>query len=75
MALVKSDVNAIEFNGVAPTVDNVINKTYPVWGYDYYMTKGTPTGDVKAFIDYVQSAAFQQGSLKKLNFIPISSIK
>jgi len=39
------------------------------------MTKGQPTGATKAFIEYIQSAKFQQGSLKKLKFIPISAMK
>ncbi|MGO0059387.1 phosphate ABC transporter substrate-binding protein [Brevibacillus fluminis] len=75
LVYVKADVKALKFNGIDPTVDNVINKKYPIWAYGYYMTKGQPTGATKAFIDYVQSAAFQQGSLKKMKFIPIASMK
>jgi phosphate transport system substrate-binding protein len=70
-----SSMKALQINGVAPTVDNVIKGTYKVWGFGYYMTKGKPTGATKAFIDYVQSAKFQNGSLKKLKFIPISAMK
>lgn len=69
------DIKAVKFNGVAATSDNVINGSYKIWAYGYYMTKGQPTGATKAFIDYVQSKKFQQGSLKKLKFIPISAMK
>lgn len=69
------DIKAVKFNGVAPTTDNVINGSYKIWSYGYYMTKGQPTGATKAFIEYVQSKKFQQGSLKKLKFIPISAMK
>ncbi|MCJ8013835.1 phosphate ABC transporter substrate-binding protein [Paenibacillus sp. KQZ6P-2] len=72
LVYVNSDVKALSYNGVAPTTENVINGTYKIWAYGYYMTKGQPTGATKAFIDYVQSSKFQQGSLKKLKFIPIS---
>ncbi|MGD8188382.1 phosphate ABC transporter substrate-binding protein [Brevibacillus ginsengisoli] len=75
LVYVKGDVKALNFNGVAPTVENVIAKKYPIWSYGYFMTKGQPTGATKAFIDYVQSAQFQQGSLKKMKFIPITSMK
>ncbi|GIO34704.1 MULTISPECIES: phosphate ABC transporter substrate-binding protein [Paenibacillus] len=75
LVYVNSDVKALSFNGVAPTTDNVINGTYKIWAYGYYMTKGQPTGATKAFIEYVQSAKFQQGSLKKLKFIPISAMR
>jgi phosphate transport system substrate-binding protein len=75
LVYVTSKMKAQQINGVAPTEANVINGTYKVWGFGYYMTKGQPTGAVKAFIQYIQSAKFQNGSLKKLKFIPISAIK
>jgi len=74
LVYVNSDVKAISYNGVAPTTDNVINGTYKIWAYGYFMTKGQPTGATKAFIEYVQSQKFQQGSLKKLKFIPVSAM-
>ncbi|KJB86480.1 phosphate ABC transporter substrate-binding protein [Paenibacillus sp. E194] len=75
LVYVNSDVKAVKFNGVEASTDNVIKGKYPVWAYGYYMTKGQPTGATKAFIEYIQSAKFQQGSLKKLKFIPISAMK
>lgn len=76
-AYLKSNPNikAISYNSVAPTIDNVLNGTYPIWGIGYYMTKGTLSAATKAFIDYVQSKGFQEGYLKKLKFIPITAIK
>lgn len=75
LVYVKGDVKAVSINGVAPTIDNVLNKKYTVWGYGYYLTKGQPTGATKDFINYVQSPAFQQGALKKMKFIPISAMQ
>jgi phosphate transport system substrate-binding protein len=75
LVYITTKMKALKINGVAATASNVINGTYEVWGYGYYMTKGQPTGATKAFIDYVQSKKFQNGSLKKLKFIPISAIK
>lgn len=75
LAYVTDKMTAVKINDVAPTEANVINGKYKVWGYGYYMTKGEPTGATKEFIKYVQSAKFQNGSLKKLKFIPISAIK
>jgi phosphate transport system substrate-binding protein len=75
LVYVNSDFKAISINDVAPTVDNVIKGKYKVWAYGYYMTKGQPTGATKAFIDFVQSKDFQQGSLKKMKFIPIAAMK
>lgn len=70
-----SDIKAVKHDGVAATTDNVINGKYKIWSYGYYMTKGEPTGATKEFIEYIQSKKFQEGSLKKLKFIPISAMK
>ena len=75
LVYVTSNMKAVQINGVAATEANVVNGTYKVWGYGYYMTKGQPDGAVKAFIEYIQSTKFQNGSLKKLKFIPISALK
>ncbi|KOR76646.1 phosphate ABC transporter substrate-binding protein [Paenibacillus solani] len=72
---VTSKMKALSINGVAPTEKNVLNGNYKVWGIGYYMTKGQPTGATKAFIEYIQSSKFQNGSLKKLKFIPLSAVK
>lgn len=72
---VTSKMKALKINGVAPTTDNVLNGKYKVWGIGYFMTKGQPTGATKAFIQYIQSSKFQNGSLKKLKFIPLSAVK
>ncbi len=75
LVYVTDKMTAVKINGVAPTEENVVKGTYKVWGYGYFMTKGEPTGATKAFIEYIQSAKFQNGSLKKLKFIPLSAIK
>ncbi|MBB6673846.1 phosphate ABC transporter substrate-binding protein [Cohnella nanjingensis] len=72
---VTSKMKAVKINNVAPNEANVLNGTYKVWGIGYFMTKGQPSGATKAFIEYIQSEKFQQGSLKKLKFIPLSAVK
>jgi phosphate transport system substrate-binding protein len=75
LVYVTSDFKAVSINGVASTPENVINGSYKVWAYGYYMTKGQPTGTTKAFIDFVQGKDFQQGSLKKMKYIPLAAMK
>ena len=72
---VTAKMTALKLNGVAPTTENVIAGKYKVWGFGYYMTKGEATGATKAFIDYIQSPTFQNGSLKRLKFLPINAMK
>jgi phosphate transport system substrate-binding protein len=75
LVYVNDTFKAISINNVAATPENVINGKYKVWAYGYYMTNGQPKGATKAFIDFVQSKDFQQGSLKKMKFIPIAAMK
>jgi phosphate transport system substrate-binding protein len=44
---------------IAPSEENVRNKSYPIWRYLYYYTNGRPTGATKTFIDWVLSPTGQ----------------
>ncbi len=48
-------VTPLAIDGVEPTLENVYNGKYPVWGYEHMYTKGEATGAVKAFIDFIMS--------------------
>lgn len=50
-----TSVSTLSINGVEPTLENVYNGKYNVWGYEHMYTKGEPTDAVKAFLDYMQS--------------------
>jgi phosphate transport system substrate-binding protein len=41
--------------GVLPTEATIKNNTYPISRYLYMYLKGKPTGDTKAFIDWILS--------------------
>lgn len=45
---------------VAPTEQNVRNKSYPIWRYLYFYTNGKPSGETKRFIDFTLSPKGQQ---------------
>jgi len=75
LVYVSGDIKAVKFNGVEATAENVINGKYKIWSYGYYMTKGQPTGEVKAFIEYIQNKKFQTTTAKKMKFIPLSAMK
>jgi phosphate transport system substrate-binding protein len=51
-----NSVYAVPINNVAPTTENVLNNTYPIWRYFNMVTKGTPSPLAQAFIDYVFDA-------------------
>lgn len=55
---------------VTPSLESVMDKTYPVSRPLFFYTRGEPAGDVKTFVDYVLSAK-GQGEVSKLEFVPI----
>jgi phosphate transport system substrate-binding protein len=61
-------------DAVAPTVETVLSKKYPVSRALYCYTNGEPTGDLKTYIDYIKSAAGQK-IVTELGFVPISAAK
>jgi phosphate transport system substrate-binding protein len=59
LANLDSSVKALKIDGVAPSEQTVSDGTYPVQRSFLFLTKGTPSGEVKAFIDWVLSPAGQ----------------
>jgi len=53
-----TSVKALSLNGVAPTLENTYNGTYPVWGYEHMYTKGEGSTAAQAFISYMMGDAF-----------------
>ncbi|MHB8125549.1 MAG: phosphate ABC transporter substrate-binding protein [Desulfitobacteriaceae bacterium] len=74
-AYLKDTVKALKYNGVAYSLDTVVNGQYPIYAYEHLYTKGEATGTVKAFIDYILSADFQNKNVEKAGFLPISKMK
>lgn len=66
---------ALSLDKVEPKEENVADNSWPIWSYEHMYTKGAPTKPVKAFLDYVLSDEIQQGVVKKLGYLPISSMK
>jgi len=56
---------------VKPTVDTALNNTYPISRPLFYYTNGTPTGVIKAYIDYCLSPEGQQEVLTA-GFVPLA---
>ena len=70
-AYVDSNLKAISYNGISPTIENVKNGTYTLTSIGHMYTKGEPKAEVKAFIDYIQSPTFQNNALSKYQFVPV----
>ncbi|MFZ5652109.1 MAG: phosphate ABC transporter substrate-binding protein [Bacillota bacterium] len=59
LGYLSADVRGIKVENVEPTVENIKGGSYKVSRPFLYLTKGDPTGEVKAFMDFVLSPAGQ----------------
>jgi phosphate transport system substrate-binding protein len=69
-----SNVKAVSIDGVAPTFDNIANRTYKIQRDLYFITKGSPTGLEKSFLDYTLGSG-GQALLKANGLVPITQAK
>ena len=59
LGYVDSSVKAVSYDGVFPSKESAINRTYKLSRHLYMYTNGQPTGAVKDFIDFVLSSEGQ----------------
>lgn len=60
LGLVTGELKSLKIDGVVPSHDNVMNKTYPLVRPFLFITKGPPTDRAKPFIEYVLSPHAQE---------------
>jgi phosphate transport system substrate-binding protein len=63
-------VRLVRFNGIWPVMENVTNKTYPLFHPLYLISKGEPQGGSRVLLDFLRSpqgkAIIRQG-----NYVPL----
>jgi phosphate transport system substrate-binding protein len=74
-AYLNDTVKALKYNGVAYSVDTVVNGSYPIYTFEHMYTKGEAVGTIKDFIDYILSDDFQNNFVEKAGFIPVNKVK
>lgn len=74
-AYVDDTIKQLSYDGVKYSMAAVVDGKYPVYTFGRMFTKGEPKGAVKAFIDYVTSAEFQDANAEKQGFVPITKMK
>ena len=65
-------IQAVSIDGVAPSPDNISNGTYMFFSHEHCFTKPNPSVLALSFIQFMQSADFQDGTLKSLHYVPLS---
>ena len=63
-------VRLVKFNGIEPVMENVTNKTYPLFHPLYLISKGEPKGGSRVLLDFLRTpegkAIIRQG-----NYVPL----
>jgi phosphate transport system substrate-binding protein len=67
-------VKAVSINGVAPTYDNIANRSYKIQRDFLFITKGSPTGLAQSFLNYTLGSG-GQALLKANGLVPINQAK
>ncbi len=67
-------INAVGFNGTACSTSNVVSGTYPGVSDFYEVTKGPASGQVEAFIYWIETSAAAK-KLIETNWIPLGKIE
>lgn len=68
LGYVDSSVKAVSYDGMFPSKESAINRTYELSRHLYMYTNGQPTGAVKDFIDFVLSTD-GQNIVEEVGFI------
>lgn len=72
---VDKTVAALSLDGVTPTDAHVATNAWPIWSYEHMYTKGEPTGLTKKFLTYLLSDSVQEKLVKKMGYIPMTSMQ
>jgi phosphate transport system substrate-binding protein len=67
-------INAVAYNGIACSVANTVNETYPGWSYFYEVTRGPAAGPEYKFIHWIQTSAAAKGIIES-NWVPLTITK
>ena len=62
----------LELDGVAPTLDNVAARSYPMFRVLYLVSKGEPRGASRAFLDFLGSAEGRQ-IIEQGKYVPLDA--
>ncbi|OJG15087.1 phosphate-binding protein [Enterococcus canintestini] len=75
LSYIDESLQELSLDNVAPTAENIATNKWPIWSYEHMYTKGEPDKNVKKFLDYLLADEIQNGPVKELGYLPITSMK
>jgi phosphate transport system substrate-binding protein len=73
LGFVTDDVRAVAVDGVEPSEAAVVAGDYDIQRTLHFFTKGEPSAQARAYIDFVLSPAVQGSLVREAGFIPITA--
>lgn len=70
---VSGSLVAVSIDGTTPSAATVSSGAYTFFSHEHCFTKPRPSLLALSFLQYVQSPAFQNGSLTELKYLPLST--
>jgi phosphate transport system substrate-binding protein len=67
------DTKILSINDVYPSIENIVNNSYPFTADFYTVTRGEPQGNVKKLIDWILSDEGQD-LIEKTGYVPLRII-
>jgi phosphate transport system substrate-binding protein len=63
-------IRLVKFNGIEPVMENVTNKTYPLFHPLYLISKGEPRGGSRVLLDFLRSPEGKE-IIRQGNYVPL----
>ena len=64
------DVKVLSVDGIAPTIENIQNGSYPFVANFYAVTNGVPSGNARVLIDWILSPQ-GQWIIEETGYVPL----
>ena len=65
-----NQIKLLSINGVAPTLENIENGTYPIASYFYAVTRSDASENTKLLLEWILSAE-GQSIIEKVGYTPV----
>lgn len=75
LSYVDDSLQALQLDGVTANDKNITTNKWPIWSYEHMYTNGKPDKSLADFLEYMTSDDIQNGPVKELGYLPITSMK
>lgn len=75
LSYIDDSLTSLSLDGVEATPESIATNDWPIWSYEHMYTKGEPDKQVQAFLDYMLEDEVQNGPVKDLGYLPITSME